>query len=138
MELLPTPFYATWKRYWRRKGYQRLDGAVTSRRKVTRFGGTSSSPRRSWKIRVVPKLRLKNIASPLKIMRKLKNAYVEMMASLVGNVGALNYDTKAFGSRRVPKAKEVKFVYPGDAFESRLIYEISKTLIPSRELAPDM
>ncbi|CAK7344233.1 unnamed protein product [Dovyalis caffra] len=131
MELAPTSFYGSWKRYWRRKRYQRLDGAITARKnmKVARFGG---SPRRVWKIKAVPRLRiLKNIASPFKLLRKLKNAYVNMMLSLAGNVDGTN----VFGNKRVPRGRQVKAIYPSEAFEKRLIYEIYKNLLATRELS---
>ncbi|KAL3568341.1 hypothetical protein D5086_030992 [Populus alba] len=119
MELAPRSFYGSWKRYRRRKRYQRFDGAITARKniKVTRFGG---SPRRVWKIRAVPKLRiLKSIASPLKLMSKLKNAYINMMLGMAGNVDGTN----VFGNKRVPRGRQVKATnYSSEAFEKRYLY----------------
>ncbi|XP_021628386.1 uncharacterized protein LOC110626655 [Manihot esculenta] len=128
MELISTPFAGTWRRYWRRKRYQRLDGAFTGRKnmRVVRFGG--GSPRRAWKIR--PKLRILKIAatSPLRLLRKLKNAYVDMMLNLAGNVSFLNNDT-VFGNKRIPKARQAPAAaYSNEEFETRLVYEIYKAL----------
>ena len=132
MELAPRSFYGSWKRCWRRKRYQRFDGAITARKniKVTRFGG---SPRRVWKIKAVPRLRiLKSIASPLKLMSKLKNAYINMMLGMAGNVDGTN----VFGNKRVPRGRQVKAPnYPSEAFEKRLVYEIYKNLLATRELS---
>jgi len=133
MELAPRSFYGSWKRYWRRKRYQRFDGAITARKniKVTRFGG---GPRRVWKIKAVPRLRiLKSIASPLKVMSKLKNAYINMMLSMAGNVDGTN----VFGNKRVPRRRQVKATNcpSTEAFEKRLVYEIYKNLLATRELS---
>jgi hypothetical protein len=106
MELAPSFFNGSWKRYWRRKRYQRLDGAITARKNtnVARFGG---SPRRTWKIKAVPKLRiLKNIASPTKLLRKLKNAYISMILSVAGNADG----THVFGDKRVPRGRQAKAI----------------------------
>ncbi|KAJ7000510.1 hypothetical protein NC653_011092 [Populus alba x Populus x berolinensis] len=131
MELAPSFFNGSWKRHWRRKRYQRLDGAITARKKtnLARFGG---SPRRTWKIKAVPKLRiLKNIASPTKLLRKLKNAYINMILSVAGNADG----THVFGDKRVPRGRQVKAIYPSEDFEKRLVYEIYKNLLATRELS---
>lgn len=59
------------------------------------------------------------------------------MLKLAGNVGSLSGDN-VFGQRRVPMAREVKKKqkFTIDAFEARLIYEISKVMVASRELNP--
>jgi hypothetical protein len=60
---------------------------------------------------------------------------MNFMLKLAGNVGgALNTDNK-FGVKRIPKPRQVSSKsYSGDAFEARLIFEISKTLVASHEL----
>ncbi|MCI87868.1 hypothetical protein A2U01_0109153, partial [Trifolium medium] len=65
----------------------------------------------------------------------VKNTYMNIMLKLAGKVGgALNTDNK-FGVKQIPKARQVSSKgYSGDAFEARLIFEISKTLVASHEL----
>ncbi|XP_010252982.1 PREDICTED: uncharacterized protein LOC104594383 [Nelumbo nucifera] len=132
MEIFSVPFYGSLKRYMRRRRYQRLDGTVTGRKnmKIVRFGGNA---RRVWKIRAIPKLRLK-ICSPAKILVRLREAYMDMMLKLAGNVGYLN-NNSIFGSKRIPKAREVKTVSSNEEFEMRLVLEIYKSLLASRQLA---
>ncbi|CAN4083170.1 unnamed protein product [Withania somnifera] len=115
----------------RKRRYHRLD--VTGRKniKVIRFGGRS--PKRTWRIIATPKLKLKNI-SPLKLWNKFKNAYINMMLQLTGNVK----DGNMFGTKRIPKAREVKLAYTNTEFENRLIYEIYKSIVPSMELYPNL
>lgn len=133
MEILSNPFNGTSKGHWRTRRYQQLDGPIIGRKnvKTIRIGG---SRRRSWRIKLVPKLRFKMvILSPLKIWRKLKNAYVNMMVNLAGNVGHLN-NGSAFAGKRIPRARQVKSTYSTSEFDSRLIFEIYKTLAASREI----
>ncbi|EOY04092.1 hypothetical protein QUC31_017416 [Theobroma cacao] len=133
MELLQKTFPGTLKRYWRRRQYQRLNGEVVKSRKnvkVTRIGAGS---RRFWRVKAIPKLRWK-IASPVKLLTKLKNAYVNMMISLAGNVGSLNTEN-TFGGKRIPKARQVPVVYSSNEFDQRLVYEIYKALVATRELS---
>ena len=95
---------------------------------VARFGG-NIPPRRFWKIKAVPKLRLKKIiVSPLKLLRKLKNSYLNLMFNLAGNVGSLNTDN-VFGNKRIPKARDSKVVYSSEEVENRLVSEIYKALV---------
>lgn len=131
MEVVSTPHHGSLKRYWRRRQYHRLDGATGNKKnvRVTRFGGKA---RRAWKIKAIPKLRLK-ILSPLKLWGKLKDAYINMMLSVAGNNGALN-NPNTFGARRIPKARKVPVVYSKDEFDGRLVYEIYKVLAASREI----
>ncbi|XP_041007551.1 uncharacterized protein LOC121252134 [Juglans microcarpa x Juglans regia] len=135
MELIPKPIRGSLKRCWRRQQYQRLYGSKTNRRnmKVMRFG---DSPRRVWRIRsAIPKLRWK-IGSPFKIWAKLKNAYINMMVNLAGNVGYLS-TANVFGGKRIPKGRQgtAAAVYSVEEVENRLIFEIYKVLQASRELS---
>lgn len=136
MELLPKQSYRNLKRYWRRRGYQRLDGAGTRKNvKVTRFGG--GQKKRYWKIKPLPKLRLliRPLGSvPLKLFAKLKSAYMDMMLNLAGNVGYLTTGS-TFGSKRVPEARKVDTIaYAGYEVEERLVVEIYKALAASRKI----
>ncbi|RVW77513.1 uncharacterized protein LOC117930456 [Vitis riparia] len=129
MEILSFQKSFGFGRHWRRGKYQRLDVANKRNVKMVRLGGKQ---RRFWRIRQIPKLHLK-IISPLKLLAKLKNAYVSMMLNLSGSVGALN-SGNVFGGKRVPKARQVPIAYSNDEFDNRLVLEIYKSMIASREL----
>ncbi|KAF9623470.1 hypothetical protein IFM89_003054 [Coptis chinensis] len=78
------------KRYWRARRYQRLDGTITSKKnmQVARLGGKR---KRSWRIRAIPKLKLRfKLVSPIKVLATLRDAYINMMIGLEGKVGVLN------------------------------------------------
>lgn len=116
--LIPKP-----TRYLRRRRYQRLDvdGAAAAgdgkKTKVIRLR------RRQWRMRVVPRLTWA-IRSPLKMWTKVKNTYEKFM------LRSMNTET-TFGNQ---KTRDVSKDYSRDAFEARLIFEISKALVASHEL----
>lgn len=116
--LIPKP-----TRYLRRRRYQRLDeDAITGdgrKTKVLRL------KRRQWRIRVVPRLTWA-IRSPIKMWTKLKNTYEKFMLK------SMKSDT-IFGTKDRVVSKDN---YSRDAFEARLIFEISKALVASHELNP--
>ncbi|EEF34322.1 uncharacterized protein LOC8265028 [Ricinus communis] len=126
MELLSAPLTGKWRR---RNRYERLDGGVKGRKniRVIRFGGDRSSPpRRVWRVRAARKLKILRIAcsSPLKLLKKIKDSYVDMMVTLAGNVS-----DNVFGSKRVPKARQVpNAAYSNEEFDARMVYEIYKAL----------
>ncbi|XP_061338374.1 uncharacterized protein LOC133285201 [Gastrolobium bilobum] len=130
--LLPKPTYGGIKRSWRRRRYQRLDGGGGDNNnnggKKMKTVRLRRSPRRSWRIRAVPRLTWM-VRSPLKMWTKLKNVYMNFM------LRSMDTDN-IFGGKRIPKASEVSKGYTGDAFEARLIFEISKALVASHELYP--
>ncbi|CAI9766911.1 unnamed protein product [Fraxinus pennsylvanica] len=110
----------------RKKGYTytRL-----STGKAIRFGGNRE--KRSWRIKIHRRLRLK-LSSPLKLWCKLKNAYMNMMLKLARNTGS---GINLFGSKRIPKARQIPNNYSRTEFENRLVYEIYKNMVPSYELS---
>ncbi|KAE8668928.1 hypothetical protein F3Y22_tig00112281pilonHSYRG00172 [Hibiscus syriacus] len=133
MEFLPKPIIPeTLKRYWRRRRNQRLYGSEARKNiKVTRIGRRS---RRFWKIRATPRLRWRMmIASPMKLLTKLKNGYMNTLLRLGGTVGYLSANNE-FGGKRIPKARKVALGYSNSEFDQRLLYEIYKNLCPALEL----
>ncbi|CAA2953387.1 Hypothetical predicted protein [Olea europaea subsp. europaea] len=111
---------------WRRKGYSY---SRLSTGKTTRFG-SGSKEKRSWRIKITRKLRLK-LSSPLKLWRKLKNAYIDMMLKLARNTGS---GINLLGSKRIPKARQIPNGYSRTEFENRLVLEIYKNMVASYEL----
>ncbi|KAL3735601.1 hypothetical protein ACJRO7_024686 [Eucalyptus globulus] len=135
MDLLAKPFDGSVKRYWRRRKYRRLDGDRSRRLQVARLGGNAGGPRRSWKIKIARKLRLRTIYySPFKIFVRLRDTYINMMVRLAGKVGSLNTDS-FFGGKRVSNPRKPRIVYSSEEVEARLVYEIYKALQASRELS---
>lgn len=134
MEILfPKATYGGIKRYLRRQRYRRLHGgAATGRRKMAII--QLRGPRRHWRLRTSGRLRWLMI-SPLKMLAKLKNVYMNLMLKMAGSTRAINSD-KIFGVKRIPNPRQVSKKYACDEFEARILFEISKTLVPSYELHP--
>ncbi|XP_057779586.1 uncharacterized protein LOC130998171 [Salvia miltiorrhiza] len=114
----------------RRRGYNRLSPKNRSKMQVARLGGAT---KRSWRVRLAPKLRLIRAASPLRLWSKLKNAYMNMMLRVAENSGSSN-TANVFGSKRMPKARGAPATYSNTEFENRLIFEIYKSMVSSFEL----
>ncbi|KAK7295757.1 hypothetical protein RJT34_18669 [Clitoria ternatea] len=130
--LLPKPTYGSIKRYMRRRRYQHLNdndnNDNNNNKRKTKSIRLRRRPGRSyWRIKGVPKLTWVVVRSPLKMLAKLKNAYMNFMLRTI--------DTdNIFCEKRIPKARYE--VSKNDEFEARLIFEISKALVASHELYP--
>ena len=105
MDSLTTQFSGSLKMHRKRRRYQRLKHVVTAKKrvKVLRFHGGGGKP---WKMRLMPKLRHFRITSPMKILERLRDAYVEMMLCLAGNVAQLNNGNVSL-FRRIHRAPEI-------------------------------
>ncbi|CAN0896610.1 hypothetical protein LINGRAHAP2_LOCUS18602 [Linum grandiflorum] len=143
MKLVPKKIYSSLSRYWRRKRYQRIhDGAIRNKTaRITRLGGhrdnnNNRAGKLVWKIKVVPKLRLRVIVrAPLKLAGKLKNSYLDMMVRIADTVGHSNTD-RVLGNKRVPKSRQLGMSDANLDFESRILYEMVKNISASHELSP--
>ncbi|OAY69078.1 hypothetical protein ACMD2_27420 [Ananas comosus] len=138
MEAFPYKFTRGIRAYWRRRKYQKLDNSGSRKAaKVARLGAggrPAGGSRRFWKLRSIFRIRVK-IASPGRLLARLRDAYVDAMLGLAGKGGGLSVGNgpDAFWSRRVPRSKPVRDV-PGE-FERRLIIEVYKSLVASGEIA---
>ncbi|XP_043700151.1 uncharacterized protein LOC122650842 [Telopea speciosissima] len=139
MDMSSTPIYGSLKRYWRRRSYRRLD-VKKKNTKVLRLGGksSSSSRRRSWRVSVlIPKLQLKIIKYPMKMWRKFKDGYINMMLGFADNVGGgYSYNSTVFGGKRIPRSRPISQIskYDSNEFDKRMLLHIYNSLVASREL----
>ena len=142
MEIVPITYYENLKRYWRRRRYQRLHGSNQNKKKmlITRLGD-GGSQRRQWKIRTSkPKLMIsvRRILSPVKILAKFHDAYVDMMIRFAGNMADKSTGAGAFAGKKVAKTKQISMVSSAgdqELVDSRLVLEIYKRLAASRQMA---
>ncbi|KAL8123896.1 uncharacterized protein LOC141718401 [Apium graveolens] len=126
-----SPFDGSSKSYHHKRpsGY---NGTFNGRRKGAKTVTLGGSPKRSWRMRTVPKLKFKLIlSSPMRLWRKLKNGYMNMMLNL-GSLGSAN----GLGEKRIPKARQASTAtYTTTKFDNRLVFEIYKSLMTSHEMA---
>ncbi|PKA61349.1 hypothetical protein AXF42_Ash020325 [Apostasia shenzhenica] len=139
MEAIPIQFCRAVSSYWRRRRYQRLDtGKKTV--KVARLGGGAagqilgSGHRRTWRLRRPFRLRFR-LPSPVRLLARLRDAYVDAMLGIAGKGSGLAAapGAETLLSRRIPKGRPSK-TEPGE-FERRLLLEICRSISASRDLA---
>ncbi|PKU65688.1 uncharacterized protein LOC110106074 [Dendrobium catenatum] len=123
------------KFYWRRRAYQRLEDVPASKKlAVVRLGAGQKSWRRSWKaVAVRPALRLKRLivlASPGKLLARLRDAYMNGMLMLAGGAGAAARKNGAVWDRRIPRARHGSL--RGGDFEKRLMIHLYNSVIATR------
>ncbi|XP_057786790.1 uncharacterized protein LOC131004182 [Salvia miltiorrhiza] len=139
MEGVSTTVYKGIRGYWRRKGYERIDAAGRKRKtRVVELGsaadGSAAAPRRrSWRIKLTPRLKLKLRFSPKKLLLGLRDAYVGMMMKIAntrmigsGFGGGFGGDgVTGFGMR------------PTKEYDERMIVEIYKSIVMAQgQLVP--
>ncbi|KAL5560956.1 hypothetical protein UlMin_030703 [Ulmus minor] len=80
MEGVSASMYKGFKGYWKKRGYEKLNGSG-SRRRMNRVQlGGSIRRRRTWRIKIAPKLSfLRKVGSPKKLLVWLRDAYVKLM-----------------------------------------------------------
>ncbi|KAF4350991.1 hypothetical protein CsatB_021961 [Cannabis sativa] len=130
MEIVPTTYYENLKKYFKRKKYHQKP----TKRKllITRLGGGRGSGQRQRRRRprkLMVELR-KIVVSPVKLLAKFHETYVDLMIRLAGNMGGAG----AFSGKKVAKRKEIAMVCCGsnqEFVDSRLLMEIYKRLAPN-------
>lgn len=139
MDIVHLAYHERLNRYWRRRKYQRINGASHGKRKLKILrlgGGAADAPRRHlWRIRRVPKLHWKMI-SPIKLLAKIRDAYVGMMICLANKMANTDINGGLFKSKKnIAKQREVSIlVSSGEQVDSRLVLEIYNRLAASRQL----
>ncbi|XP_020572075.1 uncharacterized protein LOC110018936 [Phalaenopsis equestris] len=135
MEAFPIQFCRAVRSYWLRRRYGRLERSNKKTVKVARLGGDTGF-RRPVRLRRVFRIRFKML-SPVRLLTRLRDAYVDAMLGLAGKGSSLSTSTgaEALLNRRIPKARQGK-LEPG-YFERRLLLEICRSIRDSGVLAVD-
>lgn len=105
-----------------RSRYVRLNGHRKKMRTAKLGGG---SPVRAWKIRASARRVKIVLSSPVKLMRKLKNLYFTMLLKLAGENG----------QKRITKTRHLPIARSTADFNNRLLLEIYKSFVVSREMS---
>ncbi|KDP28215.1 hypothetical protein JCGZ_13986 [Jatropha curcas] len=124
MEGVSTAMYTKVRRYWRRRGYERLNESTRRRQNTVELGSTLQKKRRVWRIKIKPKLKIFKMSSPRKFFVWLRDAYVKMMMGFAnsrvigaGYGGGAGDGLATFGKRPVKE------------YDERMIIEIYKSLM---------
>ncbi|WVY95795.1 hypothetical protein V8G54_027946 [Vigna mungo] len=122
------------KEYWRRKGYRRLNGSGRRRRNRVELGSTRNGKGRfwRWRIRLAPKIRIKKIPSPKKVVLWVRDAYVRMMLGLA-NSRVMTAGASASGFGGPLSAVDTSFAGFGRAqpkeYDDKAIIQIYKSIL---------
>jgi hypothetical protein len=138
MEGITASAYKGLKEYWQRKGYQRIQGSGRRRRiNKVELGSTQAKKGRfwRWKIKLSPKIRIKRIPSPKKMLTWARDAYVNMMLSLANSrVMTVSGSAAGFGGAMSggPIADSGFRKTPPKEYDEKMIIEIYKSILMAR------
>ncbi|CAN6345769.1 unnamed protein product [Urochloa humidicola] len=140
VEAFPIRFTRGVRAYWRRRKYHRLEageGGSKSRGGVTRQLGTARRGGGGWGV-AVRRLRVRVrvvLAGPRRALARARDAYVGGMLALAKRASAVALPGGADGlwGKRVPRRKQLPAPKTTE-FEQRLILEIYKSIVASKEL----
>ncbi|PUZ64659.1 hypothetical protein GQ55_3G160400 [Panicum hallii var. hallii] len=134
-EAFPIRFTRGVRAYWRRRKYHRLEaadgtasGGATRRLGAARRGGWGAIRRLRVRVRVA-------LAAPRRALARARDAYVGAMLALARRASALALPGGADGlwAKRVTRRKQLPAPRATE-FEQRLILEIYKSIVASKEL----
>ncbi|KAL1544980.1 hypothetical protein AAHA92_21761 [Salvia divinorum] len=133
MEGVSATVYKGIRGYWRRKGYERIDAAGRkSKPRVVELGsdgGGAAPRRRSWRIKLTPRLKLKLRFSPKKLLLGLRDAYVGMMMKIA--------NTRMIGSGFSGDGVSGFGMRPTKEYDKKMIVEIYNSIVMAQgQLVP--
>lgn len=123
------------KKYWRRRGYERLNGPTRRRRNRVELGSARTGKARfwRWRIRLAPKIRIRKIPSPKKALIWVRDAYVRMMLGLANSrvMTVTASSASAFGGAL--SAADTSFAAftraPPKEYDDKMIIQIYNSLL---------
>ncbi|KAL3731412.1 hypothetical protein ACJRO7_028311 [Eucalyptus globulus] len=135
MEMVSSAYYDM-RRFWRRRRYQRLDPSSKNRKmRTVRLGNHGIRWRRVWKIRATLKCRwLLKMVSPVNLLTKFHDAYIDVMIRLAAKVGYLSSGAGVIRGKRPAKSRQVCFMPNGEEVDAKLVMDIYKRITASRDL----
>ncbi|KQK04741.1 uncharacterized protein LOC100830726 [Brachypodium distachyon] len=145
VEAFPIRFTRGVRAHWRRRKYQRLDsasGAGGTRSHATKRlgGGGGGNGGARWGVRLRTLLRRVRVvrAAPGRLLRRVRDAYVGGMLGVARRASAMALPSagEALCAKRVPRRKQLALPSAGgpSEFEKRLVMEIYKSIVASKEL----
>ncbi|CAL4901689.1 unnamed protein product [Urochloa decumbens] len=138
-EAFPIRFTQGVRAYWRRRKYHRLEaGDGKARSGATKQLGTARRGGGGWGAMRRLRVRVRVVlAAPRRALARARDAYVGGMLALAKRASALALPGGADGllAKRVPRRKQLPAAPPkATEFEQRLILEIYKSIVASKEL----
>ncbi|XP_044502045.1 uncharacterized protein LOC123223049 [Mangifera indica] len=125
MEGVSMTVYKGLRSYWQRRGYERINGTGRSRTSRSDPGSSSTRRRRSWRIKIKPKLKILRVASPKKFFLWLRDSYVKMMMSFANSRVGAGYGGAIAGPQGVHGFGKG----PVKEYDEKMLVEIYKSLV---------
>ncbi|XP_026659868.1 uncharacterized protein LOC113462614 [Phoenix dactylifera] len=147
MELFTSQVYRSIQHYWRRRARRGREVSSSPSKKVRLVarlgrGSRSTKRQRAWKlkkvVRPIRRLQVK-VFSPLRLLARMRDAYMDAMLALAGGEGrpsALNKNrsvSDGLWERRIPKARQMSARRRGD-FDRRFMIHIYNSLVAPPEV----
>ena len=146
VEAFPIGFTRGIRSHWRRRKYQRLeagDGGGGRTKNTQRLGGGGGARRSGgWRVRlrglIIRRARVVRlvVSMPGRVLGRLRDAYVGGMLAVSRKASVMALPGDAMWTRRVPRRKQLPAPAAQGAseFEKRLVMEIYKSIVASKEL----
>jgi hypothetical protein len=135
MEAFPYKFTRAIRAHWKKRKHQRLEQGRKRTTLVTRLGDaqTHRTRNRFFKLRSICRIHIR-ILSPIKILARIRDAYVSAMLGLASKGSAFSTETgpEAYWTKRIPRSGSTRL--GKTEYEKRLIAEIYKSLVASGEV----
>ncbi|EAY99142.1 hypothetical protein OsI_21101 [Oryza sativa Indica Group] len=145
VEAFPIRFTRGIRSHWGRRKYQRLEAAngggktrATQQLGGARRGGAGWGLRLRRLLRVRVRVARAWLSSPARLLARIRDAYVGGMLAVSRKASGMSLPNAPEGlwPRRVPRRKQLPAARPGQLtdFEQRLVVEIYKSIVASKEL----
>ncbi|MED6213954.1 hypothetical protein PIB30_098406 [Stylosanthes scabra] len=121
MEGISVRVYKGLKDFQKRRRYQKLNGS--GRRSRTTRLGSRGTRFWGWRVKAPPKIRIRRVPSPKKMLTWLRDAYVRMMLGLANSrVMTMNASATGFGGPWVGPDKPKEY-------DEKVLVQIYKSLV---------
>ncbi|CAM0953649.1 unnamed protein product [Alopecurus aequalis] len=143
VEAFPIGFTRGIRSHWRRRKYQRLatSHGRSTRGNTQRLGGDARRSGNGWRVRlrglIIRRARVVRlvVSMPGRVLGRLRDAYVGGMLAVSRKASVMALPGDALWTRRVPRQKQLPAPAQGASeFEKRLVMEIYKSIVASKEL----
>ncbi|CAM0953652.1 unnamed protein product [Alopecurus aequalis] len=148
VEAFPIGFTKGIRSHWRRNKYQRLENGSRTNGTQRLGGGGARRSGRGWRVRlrglILRRARVVRlvVSMPGRVLGRLRDAYVGGMLAVSRKASVMALPSDGMWTKRVPRRKYQQKLLPGAAaaqqgpseFEKRLVMEIYKSIVASKEL----
>ncbi|XP_015946594.2 uncharacterized protein LOC107471614 [Arachis duranensis] len=128
MEGITVSVYKSFKDFQKRRRYRKLHGSGR-RSKSEQLGSRRRARFWGWRVKVAPKIRIRRVPSPKKMLLWLRDAYVRMMLGFANSrVMTMNASATGFGGPYSVALGALGPAHPKE-YDEKVIVQIYKSLV---------